>query len=147
VKKQSFGSNFQNCHMSNIVALSEAASIGLHSMVLIAQAEEVLNVGQIADRIQSSRHHVAKILQRLVKDGYISSNRGPSGGFILKKNPEEITLLNVFESIEGKFDVQSCPGDKELCPFGDCLLGDLSHRISGEIRDYLAGKTLKNYLK
>ncbi|TCO09110.1 RrF2 family transcriptional regulator [Natronoflexus pectinivorans] len=132
--------------MANIIALTEAASIGLHSMVMIARSDEMMNVGNIAKQIDSSRHHVAKILQRLAKENFISSNRGPTGGFILKKKPEEISLLNIYEAIEGRFEVQSCPGDKEICPFGECLMGDLSHRLSTEIKDYLASKTLKDYL-
>ena len=132
--------------MSSIVALSEAATIGLHSMVLIARSNETLNVGQIAEEIFSSRHHVAKILQRLAKEGFISSNRGPAGGFTLRRAPEELTLLDIYEAIEGKFVIQSCPGDKEVCPFGTCLMGDLSHKVSLEIRDYMVGKKLSDYL-
>ncbi len=85
-------------------------------------------------------------MQRLVKDGYISSTRGPSGGFLLRKEPGSITLLDIYESIEGKFEVQSCPGEKAYCPFGNCLLGDLSHRLSSELKDYLSKKTLRDYL-
>jgi len=132
--------------MSKIVALSEAASIGLHSMVLIAQSNEKLNVTQIAEQILSSRHHVAKVLQRLAKNEFISSNRGPSGGFILNKNPEEITLLDIYEAIEGKFQVQDCPGNKSKCPFASCIFGDLSQRVSREILDYLSNKRLSDYL-
>lgn len=132
--------------MSQIIALSEAATIGLHSMVLIARSEEFINVNQIAESIHSSRHHVAKIMQRLAKEGYISSNRGPNGGFVLRKEPQEITLLNIYECIEGPFEVQSCPGNKDICPFGKCLMGDLSHRLSFELRDYLSKKSLKDYL-
>ncbi|WP_291861751.1 Rrf2 family transcriptional regulator [Marinilabilia sp.] len=132
--------------MSNIVALTEAASIGLHSMVLIARSDEVLNVLKISEFIGSSKHHVAKIMQRLSKAGFVSSNRGPSGGFILKKLPSEITLLNIYEAIEGPLSVQTCPMDRPVCPFGDCILGDLSLRVSREIRDYLASRTLQDYL-
>ncbi len=116
-------------------------------MVLIARSEETLNVGQIAEKIHSSRHHVAKVLQRLAKSGYVSSSRGPSGGFTLKMDPANITLLDVFEAIEGKFAVQSCPADKDACPFDrKCLLGDLSHKISSEIQNYMSGKKLEDYL-
>ncbi len=132
--------------MSQIITISEAASIGLHGMVLIARSNEVINVAHIAEVIQSSRHHVAKIMQRLSKNGYISSNRGPNGGFVLRKKPEEITLLDIYEAIEGKFEIQTCPSDKAVCPFGKCLLGDLSFRLSLEMRDYLLKKTLNDYL-
>lgn len=132
--------------MAGIVALTEAASIGLHSMVLIARSDEVLNVSRISEFIGSSRHHVAKIMQRLSKRGLVSSNRGPSGGFVLKKLPENISLLDIYEAVEGPLAVQSCPMDREVCPFGKCLLGDLSFRMSGEIKEFLEGRTLKDYL-
>ena len=116
-------------------------------MVLIVRTEETMNVGQIAEKIYSSRHHVAKILQRLAKSGFITSSRGPSGGFSLKKDPSEITLLDIYETIEGKLDVQSCPGEKELCPFDrKCLLGDLSHKVSSEVRKYMAEKKLSDFI-
>jgi len=132
--------------MANIVALTEAASIGLHSMVLIARSDEVLNVTKISEFIGSSRHHVAKIMQRLAKAGYVSSTRGPSGGFILKKNPADTTLLDIYEAIEGPLAVQTCPMSRDFCPFGECLLGDLSLRISGEAKQFLESRTLQFYL-
>jgi Rrf2 family protein len=133
--------------MSHIIALSEAATIGLHSMVLIARSKEMINVTQIAEAIHSSRHHVAKVMQRLSKDGYVQSNRGPNGGFVLRKDPQAITLLDIYECIEGRFEIQACPGHKDICPFGSCLMGDLSLRLSTELREYLAGKSLQDYLK
>ena len=132
--------------MSKIVTLSEAASIALHSMVLIARSPVKINVGQIAEQIGSSRHHVAKVMQRLAKEEFVSSNRGPSGGFVLKKDPSEITLLQIYEAIEGKIVIQNCPGDKELCPFGNCLLGDLSHNMTKEFHDYMINNTLEKYI-
>lgn len=134
-----------NSKMSNIVALTEAASIGLHSMVLIAKSDEVLNVSRIAEFIGSSRHHVAKIMQRLSKAGFVYSTRGPSGGFVLKKEPSEVTLLDIYEAIEGPLAVQTCPLSRETCPFGECILGDLSLRVSGEIKEYLESRSLKDY--
>ncbi len=132
--------------MSKIVTLSEAASIALHSMVLIARSEEKLNVGQIAEKIDSSKHHVAKVMQRLAKENFVSSNRGPSGGFVLKKDPQEVTLLEIYEAIEGAVVIQNCPGDKPTCPFGGCLLGDLSTNMTKEFKKYMEQKTLSDYL-
>ena len=69
--------------MAKIVSYSEAASIGMHGMVLVARAGETINVQKIADITGSSRHHVAKVMQRLVKEGFLSSNRGPFDKCIL----------------------------------------------------------------
>jgi Rrf2 family protein len=132
--------------MSNILALSEAATIALHSMALIAISEEKLNVAQISERIGSSRHHVAKVMQRLAKENYVSSNRGPNGGFSLKKQPNEISLLDIYEAIEGKVESQTCPGNKECCPFGTCILGNVSSKLTIEFIKFLRAQTLDNYL-
>ncbi len=132
--------------MSKIITLSEAASIALHGMVLIAKTEHKLNVNQISEQINSSRHHVAKVFQRLAKENFVSSNRGPSGGFILKKDPSEITLLDLYEVIEGPVEVQGCPGDKKDCPFNQCLMGDMAEILACKFRDFLSKQTLSEYI-
>ena len=104
--------------MATVFTLSEAVSIAMHGIVLIANSEDSLNVHEIAERTKSSKHHVAKIMQRLVKEGFLTSNRGPTGGFILKKKPELISLLDVYESIEGKVEVTECMFENEVCPPG-----------------------------
>jgi len=45
--------------------------------------------------------HLLKILQQLVRAQLLSSERGPSGGFALRKPANEITLLDVIEAIDG----------------------------------------------
>ncbi|MCU4157389.1 Rrf2 family transcriptional regulator [Carboxylicivirga sp. A043] len=132
--------------MSKIVTLSEAASIALHSMVLIARSETKLNVNQISEAIDSSKHHVAKVMQRLAKEDFVASNRGPSGGFVLKQEPSDISLLMIYEAIEGKVAIQSCPGDKRACIIGTCMLGDLSSNMTKEFKEYMESHYLNEYL-
>jgi Rrf2 family protein len=45
--------------------------------------------------------HLLKILQQLVRAQILSSERGPAGGFVLRKPPNEITLLEIVEAIDG----------------------------------------------
>ncbi len=108
--------------MSRIVTISEAASLAIHAMVLIARSEQSLNVTHIAQQIGASRNHLAKVMQRLVKDGFVKSTRGPAGGFVLNKKPEEITLLSIYESIEGTIELSGCPLDHKICAIGQCLM-------------------------
>ncbi|HBS86830.1 MAG: Rrf2 family transcriptional regulator [Bacteroidetes bacterium GWF2_38_335] len=133
--------------MSKVVTLSEAASIALHGIVLIARSEGMINVTNIAEATATSRHHVAKVLQRLVKVGYLYSHRGPTGGFSLKKKPAEITLLELYETIEGKIEITECPLDKPICAFGKCLLENKANQMTIEFRDFLNSKTVADYIK
>ncbi|MDR3705411.1 MAG: Rrf2 family transcriptional regulator [Paludibacteraceae bacterium] len=132
--------------MSKIISLSEAATIGLHSMVLIARSQEGMNVQSIADLTASSRHHVAKIMQRLAKDNFLISTRGPSGGFVLKKKPTEINLLDIYECIEGKIEISSCPMDHQICAFDKCLMSNLTQTMTLQVREYLKSRTLESYI-
>lgn len=132
--------------MAKVFSLSEAASIAIHSMVLIAQSDKMMNVNKIAERTGSSKHHVAKILQRLVKEDYLRSIRGPHGGFALQKEPKEITLLEIFETIEGSLSVTECPMDNPVCPFGKCILGNIISDMTQNFRHYLEKNTLDQYL-
>ncbi len=136
--------------MAKIFSLSEAGSIALHGMVLIARTpkeEKLVNVALIASATTSSRHHVAKIMQRLVKEGYLNSYRGPGGGFILNKSASEITLLEIYEAIEGKLHVANCPMDKPVCPFDKCLMDNIVHKMTTDFREFLHSQTLADFLK
>ena len=132
--------------MSRILRLSEAASIAIHGMILVARSDKLVNVNQIAELTTSSRHHVAKVFQRLVKENFISSTRGPSGGFSLKVAPADISFLDIYESIEGKIEITKCPLDKPICPFNKCIFENVIGKLTIEFRDYLEQQTLDKYL-
>ena len=51
---------------------------------------------------------LTKILQPLIKDGIVGSQRGVGGGFYLAKDPAEITLLDVIKSQEGPVYLNQC---------------------------------------
>lgn len=132
--------------MANIVHLSEAASIGLHALIIIAKGQGMVNVQQIADLTGSSKHHVAKVMQRLTKEKMVISSRGPNGGFLLAKLPNEISLLHIFEAIEGKMDVPKCPADHQICPFDKCLLDNVTQRMTMQFKEYIQNQTIEDYL-
>ncbi|MFH0865979.1 MAG: Rrf2 family transcriptional regulator [Bacteroidota bacterium] len=132
--------------MSRVVQLSEAASIGLHSMILIARSKELINVNQMAEMTGASSNHLAKVLQRLVKVNFLRSSRGPSGGFLLKKKPEEISILEIYEAIEGTIDIGDCPMDRPICPFEKCLIGSIVKKTSEDFKTHFKKHTLKDYL-
>lgn len=134
--------------MSKIVTLSEAASIAIHAMVLIAQSEDVnLNVNKIAELTGASKNHIAKVMQRLVKEKMVKSTRGPSGGFVMDKSPAEITLLDIYQCIEGDISMADCPLSKNICPFNKCLMNGIVHKLTNELIEFLQSQKLSDQLK
>ena len=132
--------------MSKVVTISEAASIAMHGMIIIARSNKVTNVLDIADATLTSKHHVAKVLQRLVKEGFLTSQRGPTGGFILKKDPKKINLLSIYESIEGKIEVSKCFLDKQICPFQMCFMNNITLDLTVKFKEYMETQTLDKYI-
>jgi len=133
--------------MSKIITLSEAGSIAIHAVVLVARSNDILNVNQIAEATQASRHHVAKVMQRLVKGGYLYSSRGPKGGFYMRKSPQEISLLEIYESTEGKIETGECMMDYPVCPFDKCLMGNLVKNLTQDFVDYMKKMKVADYLE
>ena len=132
--------------MANVFSLSEAASIALHGIILIAKEEKGLNVIKIAERTDTSKHHVAKVMQRLVKAGYLYSQRGPNGGFILRKKSKDINFLEIYEVIEGPIEVSTCPMNKQICPFHKCIMNNVTSKMTLEFKDFLNQQTVEQYL-
>ncbi|MBK9128527.1 MAG: Rrf2 family transcriptional regulator [Phycisphaerales bacterium] len=58
--------------------------------------------------------HLLKILQQLVRAQILSSERGPAGGFLLRKGARDITLLEIVEAIDGPIS-----GDLQLRKVAD----------------------------
>lgn len=58
---------------------------------------------------------LTKILQPLIKDGIVGSQRGVGGGFYLAKAPAEITLLDIIKSQEGPVYLNQCMIEEGSC--------------------------------
>jgi Rrf2 family protein len=123
--------------MSSIVHISEATSLGLHAMAVIASREGGASVGSISKRLGVSEFHLSKVLQRLAKSGLVSSRRGPRGGFILAGKSDSMSLLDVFEAIEGPLVNKSCLLRHKSCNNGGCILGNTLSSMSAIFEGHL----------
>ncbi len=132
--------------MTKILAISEANAIAFHGMALIAKSEIAINAVHIAEITGSSKHHTSKVLQRLVKQGMLGSTRGPSGGFYLRKPAKDILLIEILEALEGNIEVNDCPIDNEICPFGSCLMGGICQEIGDTMIKYLRNNNLQDII-
>ncbi len=112
-------------------------------MALIAGTDKKLNASQISEQFNFSKNHSAKILQILVKSGYLSSTRGPTGGFKLNVDPGKTSLLDIYQLIEGKISGKMCNMCVDDCIFEPCIYGDLGERVRNDVKDYLKGTTIQ----
>lgn len=71
-------------------------------------AERRPGIAEIASEIETPQSFTAKILQRLVKQGFVQSLKGINGGFFFDPASEELPLKNVIVSIEGDSLFKGC---------------------------------------
>ncbi|GAB4312430.1 MAG: Rrf2 family transcriptional regulator [Bacteroidales bacterium] len=131
--------------MNTFVNISEAGTIAIHSLALIAGSDELLNAEKIAERAKFSKHHLSKVMHLLVRHNYLESVRGPGGGYRLKKKPSDITLLELVELLDGAVGNFECAVSCAECYFEDCVFGNFPHRFTAEFRQFLAEKTLQDF--
>ena len=129
--------------MGTMVKISEAVSLAMHGMVFLASnAGEVLTVGQVAEKLEVSKAHLQKVFQQLARFGLLKSNRGPKGGYALGKRSDQITLLDIYQAIEGPMTVKDCLFDEPICRGERCIYGDLLSTTQKRYEAYLGGMTL-----
>ena len=122
--------------------LTRAADYAVRIMIHLAglRPGRRRNRTALAQAGQVAEHFLAKVLQSLVRAGLIDSQRGMNGGFSLAKAPEQITILDIVEAIEGPLSLNVCLvsgetcGRKPWCP---------AHRVWAEAQDAMA-KVLRN---
>lgn len=100
--------------MLGVIYLSEKNSSGVTPLSEISEAQQI------------PEKFLAKIFQSLSKSGIVRSHRGVRGGFTLAKKPEEITVKDVLESIQGPYHLTKCIQDLGTCDKDEyCALRDL----------------------
>lgn len=132
--------------MQSIVKISEATAIALHSMIYICnKGKETSSVKEIAQKFSISDNHLSKVLQRLVKAGYLKSAKGPKGGFIVTEGKENSSFLDIYEVIEGRLDQSNCLFITAPCQNKKCILGGLISKLNTEFRDYFVNNKISDF--
>lgn len=90
--------------------LSTKGDYGVRALIDLAKhtGEGPVQRAEIARRRKIPESYLDHLLAQLRRDGYLRSTRGPGGGHELAKTPDEITLLEVLESLEGSLAPIEC---------------------------------------
>jgi Rrf2 family protein len=126
--------------------LSTRSRYGVRALIELAieYGNGPLQIKTMAEREKISNKYLEQIVGVLKLAGLVISVRGPKGGYILAKPPEEIKLLEVFALLEGKITTFDCLVDKSYCTrCGDCLTKKLWLKVQEAIEGVLTSVTLK----
>jgi len=103
--------------------ITRQADYALRTIIYLSRLEpdDKAPTSLIAEKQQIPSSFLAKIISQLSVAGLIHTSRGAHGGVSLAKTPEEISVLEVIEAIDGPVMLNECTTNPSICPFtGDC---------------------------
>lgn len=121
--------------------LTRAGEYAIRCILYLAKKGKgvVISRKDIAEHAEIPQHFLAKIAQDLAKAGLIEIRQGAKGGFSLSKDPQEITLLEVVETMIGEIYLNDCVARPSSC---DILNACAVHQVWIKARKQLR-QTLK----
>src|SRR3982074_1099311 len=100
-----------------MLKLSKKADYALIAVRHLAThgAEHSHSAADIAEVYGISPQLLAKVLQRLAKNGLLTARHGSSGGYQLARHPKDISALEVISAVDGPMMITSCVTNHGAC--------------------------------
>jgi len=105
--------------------------------------EGPVRIRDIAEREGISVKYLEQLVIPLKQANFIKSIRGPKGGHMLARSPEEITVGDVVKALEGGVNFTACVENPDKCERSpECLTRDIWEAASKAMYDKLDSMTL-----
>ena len=130
--------------------ISTKGRYGLRTLmdISIHQAQGPVNLRDIAKRQGLSAKYLWQIVNLLKTAGFLRGTRGAKGGYVLLRDPADITLLDVIQTLEGPISLVECVDDPAFCSqTAHCVAHSVWNEVSQAIRSSLRNITLADILR
>ncbi|MDD5654992.1 MAG: Rrf2 family transcriptional regulator [Candidatus Omnitrophota bacterium] len=130
--------------------ISTKGRYGMRAMLDLAvnYAQSPILLKDVARRQDISLKYLDRICSSLKAAGLLKSSRGSKGGFTLSRPPDEITLKEIVEVLEGPLVLVGCTSDKHYCKrVNTCVTRDIWYELSRAMESVLGSKTLEDLAK
>ena len=123
------------------------ADYALRIMCLLANSDELVDAGTIAEDASVPSRFALKILRKLTQGGLVKSYKGKNGGYKILEDPAKCTLLRVIELIDGPLVISRCGDIEGGCGLvskrtGECAIHHIFEEISNGVSNALSKITI-----
>jgi Rrf2 family protein len=103
--------------------LSQKARYAVHALIVLAEhdGDEPMMIAEVAERARVPRKFLEQILLDLKRRGIVRSVRGRSGGYLLGRDPKQITFADVLRVIDGPIALSPCASLTAYTKCNDCF--------------------------
>ena len=130
--------------------ISTRGRYGTRLMVDLAQhfTDGPIPLGEISKRQELSAKYLEQLIILLKGAGLIRSARGRRGGYMLARKPENITVGEIVETLEGRLAVVDCVTKPDLCYRSpQCPTRDIWVQLTDVLKNQLFSLTLQDILQ
>lgn len=122
----------------------------LRILSALATHNDKVDAKTLSEEISVTQRFTLKILHKLVQSNLVKSYKGVRGGYSLNVSPENITLKDVIELIDGPIAISRCLESNESCSLNPdktaCIYHHIFDTISNDVAKKLAGITISDVL-
>jgi Rrf2 family protein len=125
--------------------LSKKADYGLIALKHLANHRQghACSANDIAQEYGISATLMAKVLQKLAKQGLVAAKHGSTGGYQLARQPDKISALEVLTAIDGPVLITSCVTSHGNCDATErCSVKEPLQRVNESILNVLSMVTI-----
>ena len=125
--------------------LSTRSRYGLRAMTELAgnYGKGPLMLEEISSRQGISRRYLEHIFSDLRSAGLVKGQRGPRGGYVLTRAPDEILVSEIVGAVEGVLLIVDCLQDRQVCRrTGKCVTRPLWQEVNEAIINVLKSRSL-----
>lgn len=125
--------------------LSTKGQYGLRAVLDLADryGQGPVPLNTVAEREEISEHYLEQLMSQLRKAGIVTSMRGAQGGYQLSRSPEEITVAEVIDVLEGPMVPVDCLAPDGGCRRSSvCAAQSLWKRLAEAMNEVLGSTTL-----
>ena len=129
--------------------LSSEGRYALRALVYLAREAdrgELVTADRISAAASVPRRLLARVMAKLARAGLVATSQGRGGGSRLARPPEEITLRDAVEAVEGPFEISHCIMQQRPCGEGrPCALHDAWVEGQNVVLEHLNTQTLADF--
>ena len=131
--------------------LSTKGRYGVLAMVELAiqYGQGPVSIKEIAEKQNFSDSYMEQLFSTLKNAQLVKSVRGPRGGYILARDPSDITVGEIIRALEGPIELAECidGGGKLTCVKSpECVTRGLWKDISDSISNIIDNRSLQDLL-
>lgn len=129
--------------------LTPAAEFALRGSLILAEyaGGNPVTLDTICAERDLPKQYLVKIFASLARAGLVKPVRGKHGGYLLARDPDKITILEVIEAVEGPLAMNLCQKDPPECEEWDCPIRPAWAEIQEFIQLKLGSLTLGSCAK